>query len=121
MEDFSQIFFSNSSKMNKLRAVIHGIAKTDMTVLIKGEDGTGKEIVAQTIHDDSHRRGKPLIRVNCATIPGTLLESELFGFEKGAFTGANFRKPGKFELANDGTILLNDIGEMDVSVQAKLL
>lgn len=107
--------------MNKLRTIVHEVAKTDMTVLIKGESGTGKELVAQTIHLESHRRGKPFIKVNCAAIPRTLLESELFGFEKGAFTGAYLRKPGKFELANEGTILLSDIGEVDYSIQAKLL
>src|SRR4030042_4626103 len=121
MSDFLEIFFSNSSNMSKLRTVIHEVARTDLTVLIKGESGTGKELVAQTIHLESHRRGKPFIKVNCAAIPKTLLESELFGFEKGAFTGADMKKPGKFELANNGTILLNDIGEMDVSIQAKLL
>jgi len=89
--------------------------------LIKGESGTGKELVAQALHEQSHRRGKPLIKINCAAIPKTLLESELFGFDKGAFTGAHMKKPGKFELANGGTILLNDIGEIDVSIQAKLL
>jgi transcriptional regulator with PAS, ATPase and Fis domain len=90
-------------------------------VLIKGESGTGKELLAQAIHLNSHRKEKPFIKVNCATIPKGLLESELFGFEKGAFTGAHLEKPGKFELANDGTILLNDIGEIDISIQAKLL
>lgn len=107
--------------MMKLKAIIDEIAKTDITVLIKGESGTGKEYVAQTIHQNSHRREKPFIKVNCAAIPRTLLESELFGFEKGAFTGADQNKPGKFELANGGTILLNDIGEIDISIQAKLL
>jgi len=97
------------------------VAKTDITVLIKGESGTGKELLAQAIHLNSHRKDKPFIKVNCATIPKGLLESELFGFEKGAFTGAYLEKPGKFELANNGTILLNDIGEIDVSIQAKLL
>ena len=121
MDEFSRIFFSRSTKMDKLRTVISEVSKTDMTVLIKGESGTGKELVAQTVHHDSHRRGKPFIKVNCAAIPKTLLESELFGFEKGAFTGANLQKPGKFELANEGTILLNEIGDMDISVQAKLL
>jgi len=97
------------------------IAKTDITVLIKGESGAGKELVAEAIHQNSLRAGKPLIKVNCAAIPGDLLESELFGFEKGAFTGAHIKKPGKFELANGGTILLNEIGEINVSIQAKLL
>ncbi len=107
--------------MVKIKSIIDEIAKTDITVLIKGETGSGKEIIAQTIHDYSHRRNKPFIKVNCAAIPNSLLESELFGFEKGAFTGAHFKKPGKFEMANGGTILLNDIEEMDLSVQAKLL
>ena len=121
MNDFSRVFYSNSPKMEKFKTLIRDVAKTDITVLIKGESGTGKELVAQSIHHNSPRSEKPLIKVNCATIPKGLLESELFGFEKGAFTGAYLRKPGKFELANEGTILLNDIGDMDFSVQAKLL
>jgi two-component system response regulator AtoC len=121
MKDINQIVFSNSSKMNKIKAVIDEIAKTDITVLIKGESGTGKELLAQAIHSSSNRKDKPFIKVNCAAIPKGLLESELFGFEKGAFTGAHFKKPGKFELANYGTILMNDIEEMDISIQAKLL
>ena len=121
MKDIFQIFFADNSKMNKIKATIDEVAKTDITVLIKGESGTGKELLAQTIHLDSHRKEKPFIKVNCATIPKGLLESELFGFEKGAFTGAHLEKPGKFELANHGTILLNDIGEIDISIQAKLL
>jgi len=121
MKDIYHIFFSNNSKMNKLKTIIDEIAKTDITVLIKGESGTGKELVAKTIHLSSNRRGKPFIKVNCAAIPKGLLESELFGFEKGAFTGAHFRKPGKFELADGGSILLNEIGEIDISLQAKLL
>jgi len=107
--------------MNKIKTIIDEIAKTDITVLIKGETGTGKELLAQMIHSNSPRKDKPFVKVNCAAIPKGLLESELFGFDKGAFTGAYFRKPGKFELANSGTILLNDIGEIDVSIQAKLL
>jgi transcriptional regulator with PAS, ATPase and Fis domain len=107
--------------MSKIKAIIDEIAKTDITVLIKGESGTGKELIAHTIHLNSHRKDKPFVKVNCAAIPRGLLESELFGFEKGAFTGAHIKKPGKFELANGGTILLNDIGEMDISIQAKLL
>src|SRR4030043_1191875 len=121
MQDIHDILFSSSSKMNKLKTAIDEIAKTDITVLIKGESGTGKELVAQTIHLRSNRREKPFIKVNCAAIPRGLLESELFGFEKGAFTGAHLRKPGKFELASGGTILLNEIGEIDISLQAKLL
>ena len=121
MKDIFQIFFADNSKMSKIKATIDEVAKTDITVLIKGESGTGKELLAQTIHLDSPRKEKPFIKVNCATIPKGLLESELFGFEKGAFTGAHLEKPGKFELANHGTILLNDIGEIDISIQAKLL
>ena len=121
MNDIYHIFFSNSLKMNKIKMIIDEIAKTDITVLVKGESGTGKEVVAQAIHLNSDRREKPFIKVNCAAIPKDLLESELFGFEKGAFTGAHLKKPGKFEFANGGTILLNDIGETDISIQAKLL
>jgi transcriptional regulator with PAS, ATPase and Fis domain len=121
MQDISHIVFTNSPKMDKLRAVIDEIAKTDIAVLIKGESGTGKELVARAIHIKSNRFEKPFIKVNCAAIPKGLLESELFGFEKGAFTGAHLRKPGKFELANGGTILLNEIAEIDISIQAKLL
>lgn len=121
METIYQVFFSNSSRMEKVKTVIGEIANVDIPVLIKGESGTGKELVAQSIHLKSNRQGKPLIKVNCAAIPKTLLESELFGFEKGAFTGADLKKPGKFELANGGTMILNDIGEIDISIQAKLL
>jgi two-component system, NtrC family, response regulator AtoC len=121
MKDIYQIIFSNSSKMNRIKAIIDEIAKTDITVLIKGESGTGKELLAQSIHFNSQRKDEPFVKVNCAAIPKGLLESELFGYEKGAFTGAHFKKPGKFELANGGTILMNEIGEMDVSIQAKLL
>jgi transcriptional regulator with PAS, ATPase and Fis domain len=121
MKGIYQIIFSHSSQMNKIKAMIDEIAHTDITVLIKGESGTGKELLAQAIHSNSHRKDKPFVKVNCAAIPNGLLESELFGFEKGAFTGAIIKKPGKFELANHGTILLNDIGELDVSIQAKLL
>jgi len=110
MKDIYKIFFSNSSNMEKIRTVIGQIAMTDIPVLIKGESGTGKEIIAQAIHQKSRRLGKPFIKVNCAAIPEDLLESELFGHEKGAFTGAHLKKPGKFELANGGTILLNEIG-----------
>ena len=121
MEDIYNIFFSNNSKMSKIKTIVDDIAKTDITVLVKGESGTGKELIAQTIHGHSNRREKPLIKVNCAAIPKGLLESELFGFEKGAFTGAHLTKPGKFELANGGTLLLDEIEEVDISLQAKLL
>jgi two-component system response regulator AtoC len=118
MED---IFFSRCPKMEGIRNIINEIAPTDITVLIEGETGTGKEFAAQSIHQKSQRKDQPFIKVNCAAIPSTLLESECFGFEKGAFTGAHLKKPGKFELANGGTILLNDIAEMDISIQGKLL
>jgi transcriptional regulator with PAS, ATPase and Fis domain len=121
MKDIFEIFFAYNPKMNKIKATIDKVAKADISVLIKGESGTGKELLAQTIHSNSNRKDRPFIKVNCATIPKGLLESELFGFEKGAFTGAYLEKPGKFELANGGTILLNDIGEIDISIQAKLL
>jgi len=121
VSDIHHVFFSNSPKMEKIKSVINEIAKTDIPVLIQGESGTGKELVAQAIHYDSHRFEKPFIKVNCPAIPEELLESELFGYERGAFTGAHLEKPGKFELANGGTILLNEIGEIHVSIQAKLL
>ena len=121
METIHHVFFSHSPKMEKLSTVIGEIAGVDVPVLIKGESGTGKELVAGAIHARSPRQDKPMIKVNCAAIPKSLLESELFGFDKGAFTGAHLKKPGKFELANGGTIVLNDIGEIDISIQAKLL
>ncbi len=97
------------------------IAKSDATVIIYGESGVGKELFAEVIHKFSKRKSAPFVRINCAAIPETLLESELFGYEKGAFTGANKSKPGLFETANGGTIFLDEIGEISVSVQTKLL
>jgi DNA-binding NtrC family response regulator len=97
------------------------IAKSDSTVLVYGESGTGKELIAQLIHENSNRKSKPFVAINCAAIPDNLLESELFGHEKGSFTGAAFRKYGKFELAQGGTLLLDEIGEMSMTLQAKLL
>ncbi len=93
----------------------------DITVLITGESGTGKELIAEAIHYNSPRRAKPFVKLNCVAIPETLLESELFGYEKGAFTGATRQKLGKFELANHGTLLLDEIGDMSLTTQAKLL
>ncbi|MEW6661416.1 MAG: sigma-54-dependent transcriptional regulator [Bacillota bacterium] len=104
-----------------LRRTIEQIAGTQATVLLTGESGTGKEVVARAIHRSSQRRDKPLVVVNCAALPEHLLESELFGHEKGAFTGAVARKPGRFELADGGTIFLDEIGEMAPLMQAKLL
>ena len=110
-----------SPPMRRVRDLIHQVADTDVTVLIQGQSGTGKEIVARTLHASSSRSNQPLVKVNCAALPSNLLESELFGYEKGAFTGANARKPGKFELADRGTIFFDEIGEMSPSLQAKLL
>ncbi|MCK7467250.1 MAG: sigma 54-interacting transcriptional regulator [Desulfosudis oleivorans] len=97
------------------------MAETDVSVLIEGESGTGKELVARALHYKSRLRDKPFVKVNCAALPHELLESELFGYERGAFTGAYRSKPGKFELANNGTIFLDEIGEMDLGIQSKLL
>jgi len=110
-----------SSKMKNVINLARKAAKEDSTILITGESGTGKEIFANAIHAESPRSGKPFIKVNCAAIPENLLESELFGYEAGAFTGANKLKLGKFELANGGTIFLDEIGDMSPILQAKLL
>jgi len=107
--------------LQEVARVIAKIAPSDSTVLITGESGTGKELVAQEIHRQSKRVSKPLIKVNCAVIPPTLIESELFGYERGAFTGAVSAKPGRFELAHEGTLFLDEIGEMPIEMQAKLL
>jgi len=97
------------------------VANTDITVLVTGESGTGKELVAKALHKSSERSGEPFIKVNCAALPRELLESELFGFEKGAFTGAHRRKYGRFEMAQNGTIFLDEISEMHMDLQSKLL
>jgi two-component system response regulator AtoC len=111
----------DNPKMREIRDIIEQVADTDITVLIRGESGTGKEVVARTLFQLSDRRNQPFVKVNCAALPSELLESELFGFEKGAFTGAHKRKLGKFEYANHGTIFLDEISEMHPSLQAKLL
>src|SRR5438093_446433 len=110
-----------SPQMRAVRTVIENIADTDATVLIRGESGVGKDLVARAIHAASGRCAGPFMKVNCAAIPAELLESELFGHEKGAFTGAHRRKPGQFEFANKGTIYLDEIAEMPHALQAKLL
>ena len=111
----------NSSALKEVLLRIKQVAKTKATVLILGETGTGKELFARDIHEASGRRTKPMIKINCATLPANLIESELFGHEKGAFTGAISAKAGKFELADKGTLFLDEIGEMPLELQAKLL
>jgi len=111
----------SSSKMHAIRDLVAKVASTNTTVLVRGESGVGKEVVARAIHKASPRAQKQFLKVNCAALPGELLESELFGHEKGAFTGAYRQKPGKFEAADGGTLLLDEIGEMPLRLQAKLL
>lgn len=115
------VFVGSSSQLQKALTLVEKVAPTDTTVLITGESGTGKELIAQAIHDRSPRKAGPLIKINCAAIPESLLESELFGFEKGAFTGAQNTKPGRFELAEGGTLFLDEIGEMSLEMQVKVL
>jgi two-component system response regulator AtoC len=115
------LLFRNSERMRVVEDIVRRAADTNATILLQGESGTGKEMVARAIHHISDRRDKPFLKVNCASLPGDLLESELFGHEKGSFTGAHRRKPGKFELAHRGTFLLDEIGEMPLGLQAKLL
>ncbi|MCX5798881.1 MAG: sigma-54 dependent transcriptional regulator [Proteobacteria bacterium] len=117
----SEEFIYSSEKMHEVASLVVRIAKTDSTCIIAGESGVGKEIVVNLIHALSDRRDQPLVKVNCAAIPETLLESELFGYEKGAFTGAYQRKIGKFELSNKGTIFLDEIGDISPLLQSKLL
>ena len=118
--DFSNIV-AKSEKMQKVLEVVSQIAKTDSTVYIHGESGTGKELIAKAIHLASERKNKSFVAINCAALPETLLESELFGHEKGAFTGAIRSTKGLFTQAHEGTIFLDEIGDMSLSIQAKLL
>jgi two-component system response regulator AtoC len=111
----------SSPGLTDLYAVLERVADTPTTVLITGESGTGKELVARALHEHSTRKDKPFIKVNCAAIPKELIESELFGYERGAFTGAVSSKPGRFELANGGTLFLDEVGEIPVEMQVKLL
>jgi two-component system response regulator AtoC len=116
-----QMIFDNSPRMENVRRVIETVAHLDCTVLVRGESGTGKELVARALAGPSIQQGKPFVKVNCAALPAELLESELFGYERGAFTGAVQRKLGKFEFAHQGTIFLDEIGEMSAPMQAKIL
>lgn len=119
--DDEQFFVAASPAMRKIRAQVAQVAGVDVPVLMLGESGTGKEVVSRLIHKLSPRANRTLLKVNCAALPADLLESELFGYEPGAFTGATRSKPGKFELCDKGTILLDEIGEMPPTLQAKLL
>jgi DNA-binding NtrC family response regulator len=110
-----------SKAMQAVFALLGKVSRTDSTVLILGESGTGKELIASTVHYHSARKDKPIIRVNCAALPADLIESELFGYEKGAFTGAGARKPGRFDLADGGTIFLDEIGDLPLLTQTKIL
>ncbi len=119
--DFEKAIIGNSQAIKTIYALIEKASKTNINVSITGETGTGKELVAKAIHYNSPRRKKPFVAVNMSAIPKDLLESELFGYEKGAFTGADTRKTGKFEEATEGTLFLDEIGDMDIAIQAKLL
>ena len=116
-----KVIVGNSIKMKQVFDLVDRVAKSNATVLITGESGTGKELIANAIHFNSDRKEKPYIKVNCGAIPETLVESELFGHEKGAFTGAVSSKPGRFERADGGTIFLDEVGELTAAVQVKLL
>jgi DNA-binding NtrC family response regulator len=119
--DQERDIIGNSDSLNQVFDIIYKLSKVDTPVLIRGESGTGKELVARAVHCNSHRRKEPFVAINCAAIPESLIESELFGHEKGAFTGADKKKIGKFQFAGSGTIFLDELGELGVSMQAKLL
>ncbi len=120
-QDRAFLFWGDSPEMQTIASVIDQVSDSDVTVLIRGESGVGKELVARAIHQRSSRKDRPFVKVNCAALPAELLESELFGHEKGAFTGAATTRIGKFEQADTGTIFLDEIGEMKAALQAKLL
>jgi two-component system response regulator AtoC len=120
-DDEDRAVWGNSEKMRAIAQVIDQVADSDVTVLIRGESGVGKELVSRAIHQRSTRRNRPFVKVNCAALPAELLESELFGHERGAFTGAATTRIGKFEQADGGTLMLDEIGEMKPALQAKLL
>jgi|HubBroStandDraft_6_1064221.scaffolds.fasta_scaffold87755_3 formate hydrogenlyase transcriptional activator len=121
VENVPQGIIGNSEVLRSVLRQVDLVAPTDSTVLIQGETGTGKELIARSIHRLSARRNAPFVTLNCAAIPGTLLESELFGHERGAFTGAVTQRIGRFEMANSGTLFLDEIGEMPLDLQVKLL
>lgn len=120
-ETEKEVLIGDSPSMGEIKNIIEEVADSELTVLIRGESGTGKEIVARLIHAKSSRNKEPFVKVNCAAIPRDLLEAELFGYEKGAFTGAHKTKPGRFEVANNGTMFLDEIGDMPMELQSKLL
>ena len=121
MDVCDQILAGTSPAILKVKELVRQVANSDLNVIICGESGCGKELVAQALHLSSHRENKPFVKVNCAAIPRELLESELFGYERGAFTGADRSKMGKFELAHSGTIFLDEIGDMPLPLQSKML
>ncbi len=118
--DFGGFVF-RSEKMVEILETVERIARSDISILLRGETGVGKEVIAEIVHRRSHRRGQPLVMVNCAALPETLLEAELFGHEKGAYTGADRQRLGRFEAAHGGTIFLDEVGEMSLSTQVKIL
>lgn len=120
MHNFKEIIGASHSLRETFR-LVDQVASSDSTVLILGETGTGKELIAKAIHNNSKRKTKLMVKVNCAALPTNLIESELFGHERGSFTGATDRRLGKFELANGGTLFLDEIGEMPLDLQVKLL
>jgi len=121
MDACDRLIIGESEPIKKTKELIRQVANSDLNVIIAGESGVGKELVAQALHLNSVRRDRPFIKVNCAAIPGELLESELFGYERGAFTGADRSKQGKFEVAHKGTMLLDEIGDMPLFLQSKML
>lgn len=121
VQEHSHRLIGDSSALHKVRSLINQVAPTNTTVLITGESGTGKEMAARSIHNASKRSNKPFVSINCAAIPDGLMESELFGHERGAFTGADQKRKGKFELADSGTLLLDELGDLPLHLQAKLL
>lgn len=120
-DDIDSEFVGGTQKMKEVFNLIYKLCKVETTVLIRGENGTGKELVARAIHSNSHRKNGPFIAINCGAIPDSLMESELFGHEKGAFTGAHERKIGRFQAANNGTLFLDEIGDLKLEMQVKLL